>query len=127
MGNWTSRRPVGTTVGAGKRDRLVVIEYVPPPVDDTGTSGFPVDTWVPLGSPVWMEKADIAAEERFRAGQISAPFQTRWEMPFRADMDPEVVNVPKLRRLVYRGRTYDITAANQIGRREGIELLTVAT
>jgi hypothetical protein len=41
-------------------------------------------------------------------------------------MDPDLLDVPKRRRLVYKGRTYDIVAAGQIGRNEGVELLTLA-
>jgi hypothetical protein len=40
--------------------------------------------------------------------------------------DPELVDVVKARRLVASGRIYDITAAAQIGRRQGLELLTRA-
>jgi hypothetical protein len=34
-------------------------------------------------------------------------------------MDPEVVDVTKLRRLLYRGWTYDIVAAEILQREEG--------
>ena len=48
-------------------------------------------------------------------------------MSYIASMDPELVDVPKLRRLVYQGRTYEIVHAAMIGRREGIEFLTIAS
>jgi hypothetical protein len=48
-------------------------------------------------------------------------------MYYRADMDPDLVDVPKARRLVFGGRVHDIAAAQHLGRREGIELSTKAT
>jgi hypothetical protein len=42
-------------------------------------------------------------------------------------MDPDLVDVPKLRRVLFHGRIHDIVAANQIGMREGVELLTLAS
>lgn len=107
----------------GERDRAVTIQQL---TESAGSSGFPVETWATLVTPVWMRKLDVGSQERFAAAQLSAPYETQWEMGYRTDMDPELVNVPKTRRLLYGGRTYDITGASQIGRREGIELLTVA-
>jgi ribosomal protein S5 len=41
-------------------------------------------------------------------------------------MDPDLVDVQKERRLVVSGRIFDIRAATTIGRRRGIELVTLA-
>jgi len=92
----------------------------------TGASRFPVDTWTPLLARVWMRKVELKLTEQFRAGQESAYAETRWEMGYRADMDPERIDVPTVRRLQYQDRIYDITGASVIGQREGIELLTLA-
>jgi SPP1 family predicted phage head-tail adaptor len=111
------------TIAAGDLDRLVTIQQL---TDEIGSSGFPVETWTTLAS-AWMSKGDVSGRERLRAEQLSAPFDTRWQMHYRADMDPELVDVPKKRRLVYQGRSYDIVAAVQLNRREGVELLTLAS
>lgn len=107
----------------GERDRAVTIQHL---TESAGSSGFPVETWTTLKTPVWMRRLDASPRERFQAGQLSAPLDTQWEMGYRADMDPELVDVQKKRRLIYQGRVHDITGASQIGRREGIELLTLA-
>lgn len=107
----------------GERNRAVTIQQM---TESAGTSGFPVETWSTLATPVWMRKLETGGKERFAAAQLSAPYDTQWEMGYRADMDPDLVNVPKARRLLFAGRTYDITGADQIGTREGIELRTVA-
>ena len=107
----------------GQRDRAVTIQQLTEGVD---ASGAPTETWTTLVTPVWMRKRDLRQDERFKASQLSAPVETMWEMPYRTDMDPESVDVPKTRRLLYQQRTYDIVGASQIGRREGIELMTLA-
>lgn len=105
----------------GERDKFVTIEALN---QTLGPSRFPVEEWVPMDA-VWMRKDDLRGPERFQAMQLTAPFDTRWEMGYRADMDPELVDVPKMRRLLYQGRVYDIVEAHQIGRREGVELQTL--
>lgn len=110
-------------LNAGTLDREVTIEQL----QTEGAPGYPVESWVTLEAGVWMSKQDIRGNERFRASQLSANFDTRWQLQWRDDMDPNVIDVPKTRRLVFAGRTYDITAAMEIGRQEGVELLTIAS
>lgn len=107
---------------AGERDRLVTLQAV---TQGKGASGAPVETVATLAS-VYASKADLSARERYLADQESAAADTRWEIDYRSDMDPELVDVPKSRRLVYQGRSHDIVTASQIGRREGVELVTLA-
>src|SRR4051812_22838159 len=120
--------PLGgaTPMEVGERDRAVTIQQRSS-TDARGASGMPVETWTTLATPVWMRKEDIGGRERFAASQLTQAYTTRWEMGYRADMDPELVTVIKVRRLLYQGRTYDVVDASQIGRREGIELLTMET
>jgi head-tail adaptor len=102
------------------------------PADDTtDTSGAPIDgPWTTLLDDVPMARTDVQGRERFIADQESALADTRWEMGYRADMDPDLVDVVKLRRLVVRGRVYDIEAASvmSVGGSvlAGIELMTRA-
>lgn len=107
----------------GERDRAVTILQLS---DSVGSSKFPVETWTVLETAVWMRKLDVKGMERFVAAQVSAPFDSQWEMGYRSDMDPELYDVPKTRRLLYQGRLFEVVAASQIGRREGIELMTLA-
>lgn len=107
---------------AGERDRFVMIQAL---TESEGTSGFPVETFTDFVEE-WMAKADLSGMERFRADQLSTRYDTRWEMPYTADMDPETVDVAKTRRLKYQGRYYDIVSASMRGRYEAIELLTLS-
>jgi SPP1 family predicted phage head-tail adaptor len=109
---------------SGARDRLVTIQAL---TEGKGDSNFPVDTWEDLAE-VWAHKEDASARERFSftANQETAPYDTRWTIPFMDAMDPELVNVRKARRLIVKGRVHDIVGATEIGRREGLELQTLA-
>lgn len=107
----------------GERNRAVTVQQLE---DAVPNSKFPTERWTTLVTPVWMRKLDARAGETQKVQQVSAAFDTQWEMGYRDDMDPDRVDVPKKRRLVYQGRTFQIVAASQIGQREGIELLTVA-
>lgn len=106
---------------SGRRDKLVTIQQSAPP---TGGS-FPADSWTALAS-AWMNRQDTQADERFAASQESGFVQTTWHMAYREDMDPDLVDVPARRRLLYQSRVYNIRAAATIGRKDGIELLTLA-
>jgi head-tail adaptor len=116
--------PRSTPMDAGERDRYITLQQL---TESTGTSGFPVESWTTLIG-VFAKKIDVGGRERFTmaAGQMSAPFDARWEIPFVTSMDPDAIDVPKKRRLVYQGRVHDIVAAAEIGRRQGIELVTTA-
>lgn len=109
-------------VAAGKRTRLVTIQQV---TDGTDSSGFPVETWTTLDTE-YMSRADLRGNEDFRSNQTTAFAETQWHMRWREDMDPEVVDVPKTRRLLVEGRVYDILSASNLEYRIGIELMTLA-
>ncbi len=113
-------------VEAGQRDKKVTIEYLPT-TDEAGSSGFPVSDWTVLGTE-YMSKREVSQTERFTGAQLSAPVDTEWEMPYRQTMDPDAIDVPARRRLVYRGRRYDITRASLMTFEDGqgIKLVTLA-
>ena len=111
-----------TQASAGRRDLRVTIEQLTP---STGSTGYPIETWTTL-TTVWMGREDLLAGERFTANQETAFKDTRWEMEYLADMDPDVLDVPKVRRLNHEGRIYNIRSASMIGRRRAIELITLA-
>jgi hypothetical protein len=96
-------------------------------VDTVDPDGFPTDVWTTL-RVAYMSKSEMSTlrgQEHFTAGQLSAPTITKWQMDYVPDMDPDLVDVAKLRRLVYRSRAYDITDAHVMGMRRGVEFTTV--
>jgi hypothetical protein len=108
----------------GERDRAVTIQQL----EETIAPGrLPKETWILLATPVWFRKLDAKSSEKVKSDQVAANFDTQWEMGYRGDMDPDLIDVPKKRRLLYQGRIYPIVGASQIGRREGIEVLTLSS
>ena len=91
----------------------------------TAPSGATKEQWYLLASVVWMSKRDVRGDERLKMDMVSAKFDSLWEMGYRPDMDPELVDVAKLRRLVYQDRIYQIVFATQLGRREGIQIASI--
>lgn len=114
----------GTLLEHGKRDRTVTIQYRR---DGVSTTSFPVDDWdTTREKRVPMAREEVRGREDLRGGQVQSSYETRWFMAYRADMDPDLIDVPHTRRLALNGRVLNIIAAKHIGRKEGIELLTIA-
>lgn len=111
---------------AGQRDRRITIQQRTT-TDQADESGTPNDvgTWTTL-STAYAEKIPIGGRERFDAEQRSAPYDTRWRIGYRADMDPELHDIPKVRRFVYQARIYEIVDAQLIDRRDGVDVMTLA-
>jgi SPP1 family predicted phage head-tail adaptor len=109
----------------GQRDWIITIQRLDAPdaVDDTGA---PIENWVTLVDQMPAAKYDVRGMERFAAQQLSASYDVKWHINYRTDMDPELIDVAKHRRIVHQNRVYDIVAATMIGRREAVELLTLA-
>jgi hypothetical protein len=114
-----------TPIEAGELDRVVTLQQRGAS-DAVDSAGAPVETWTTLAANIPACKRDVRGGERFMAEQLAASFDTRWEIHWRTDMDPDTVDVPKLRRVLHGSRVYDIVYASEIGRREGIELSTLA-
>lgn len=99
---------------AGNLDRRIQILRNDPTADALGGQA---DDWREIAT-VWASKLEISDAERLRASEegstVTMRFQIRWS-PTVADLDPRD-------RLVFDGRTFDISAVKEIGRRDGLEL-----
>ena len=103
-------------IAAGKLDRrleILVREEVRDPL-----SGESREAW-PTLAEVWAEVVPGLGAERYGEQQRVATNATRFRIRFRDDVTP-------LNRLRYRGREYDIHGVQEIGRREGLEILAEA-
>lgn len=114
---------------SGQRRKLITIQQL---TESRGTSNFPIEDWTLLRR-LLASREDLQAPRRFRedfkGDQLTALTETKWQIPYCADIDPETVAVPKTRRLVYRDRVYDITSATIHEATTGgryIEFMTVA-
>ncbi|WP_454280485.1 phage head closure protein [Sphingomonas sp. Marseille-Q8236] len=104
---------------AGALDRRITIERTTPVDDGYQTRA---GAWVPL-TTVWAQYRPGRGSERFAAAMQSASqpaaFWIRWSSKV-ADVGPQD-------RVRFEGRLYQITARSEIGRREGIELMCIAS
>lgn len=108
----------------GQRTRRVTVQFRR---DGQSTSSFPVDNWDVVRSAVIpMAREDVSGTEADRGHQAQSAYQTRWYLAYRCDMDPELVDVTKDRRLVWQTRVHDIVSGVVVGMRDAIELRTVA-
>lgn len=103
---------------AGKLDRRISIERASTYQDETGQE---VARWAPVAT-VWASWRRASARETLAAAEVSAEvtdvFEIRWSNLV-AELDPKD-------RVIYDGRTYDIAAVTEIGRREGLRIAAAA-
>lgn len=116
---------------AGRLDRMITIQRGGSTVGD---DGHPVDSWSTLGTlrrPASM--VPIRGEERFSAPQYVA----REQVEFRVQYAAVLADLTPLDRIIYPAfesdspltdpetrRVYDIMAVHEIGRREGLQIMT---
>lgn len=103
---------------AGKLDRRIVIQR-----STTSADAFnePVETFATLAT-VWAEAKPISDGERMKAGQTLADKMIRFTIRYSstvADVDPRD-------RIVFDGRTFDISGIKEVGRRVGLEITATA-
>lgn len=103
---------------AGQMDRRITIRRATTATNDFGEA---VPTWCDLVT-VWASKEDIRDSERFQAQEVGADRTTR----FRIRYSQAVADVTPKDTIVYDGRTYNIVATKELGRRVGIEITASA-
>ncbi len=116
---------MATRAAAGVRNKLVTMQQLGDAV--ASTSGFPTET-VAASYDLWAARNDLTnsgwSRERNAGNQVSARLETEWVLPYRAEIDPELVDVCKVFRLVYQGRTHDIVIASLIGQKHAVLVTT---
>ena len=103
-------------MNAGELDRLVKLQKYTASQD---TYGEETKTWSDIAT-VWAKKKDLKGTERWLANQNIAKVTCVYVTRYRSDVTP-------LCRLIDAdGRTYNITAAVEVGRKEGLWLYVEA-
>lgn len=97
---------------AGDLDRMITIEQYALTRD---ADNQPIETWTAIAT-VAASWRRATANERLASAQVTAMvtdiFEIRWA--------PTVVEADPKCRLVYDGRSYDLTEVTEIGRQEGL-------
>jgi SPP1 family predicted phage head-tail adaptor len=100
---------------AGALDRRITLQRGVAVQDDFNQ---PVKSWEEIAT-VWAEVRPVGGGEGFDAQQLKATADVRIAIRYRDDVTPET-------RVVYGSQVHDILAIQEIGRREGLELITRA-
>jgi hypothetical protein len=113
----------------GRRDRQITVRRRD--VNAVDAEGTPDPRAVTSEAyQVFASRVDILPGPGFwellRANQFTARGDVKWFLPFRDEWDPDRVDVPKEFVIEYGTRTYDITHAEVIGRKDQVALTTLA-
>ena len=101
---------------AGRMDRQVTLQAR---TVSRNAQGEDVASYTDLAT-VWAEKFDLRGREYFAAQQSRAEVTTRWRIRY-------LDSLRAVDRLVHDGTAYDVVAPPaEIGRRQGLELVTTA-
>lgn len=111
---------------AGNLDRKVSIQEK---TETRDAAGQPIETWEQIGVPRSAQRLPVSGSERFTADQFIAREQVEWRVRWSADL----ADLNALHRVVYPvttsgtvpdSRIYDVMAVHEIGRREGLRIVT---
>ncbi|MES3154347.1 phage head closure protein [Sphingomonas faeni] len=102
---------------AGSLDRRITIERPDMRADALGTN---IPGWVSLAR-VWAQKVPQRAVEAWKAGSTASTREFMWRIRW----SPQVADIATTDRLVHGDVVYEISGVQEIGRREGIEIITV--
>jgi SPP1 family predicted phage head-tail adaptor len=102
---------------ARKLDRRITIQRATTVKDGLGTA---IPTWTDLAT-VWAQRVPQRAIETWKAGGTAATREVMWRIRW----SEKVADVGPADRLVYKGTVMQISGTQEIGRREGIEIITV--
>jgi head-tail adaptor len=111
---------------AGQLDRRVVVQRKS--LSQSG-SGEPIESWQTVGTTRWAYRFPVSGTERFTAEQFAAleqvEFRLRWSDDI-ADLQPQdrIIEPASDAGAPPARSTYDIIGVHEIGRREGLRVLT---
>lgn len=105
-------------IEAGKLDRRISIQRYGVTYDDDNQ---PIEAWTPL-TTVWASVQYASDGERVRAAEVGATITIRFQIRYSS----VVAGVNPKDRVVYDGKTFDISAVKELGRREGQEISAAA-
>ena len=100
-------------MNSGKMDRRVTIQSYTVTTDDWG---HPSKTWS-THSTVWASKRDVALREPTELLQQVGYVKTHWIVRYDSNLDVTM-------RVVYDNKHYYVIGVREIGREEGMELIT---
>lgn len=104
-------------LNAGQMDREIVLQTATASTD--ATTGQELDTWT--DDTIWAQWVPAGTREAWQARQINSAIDGLFRI---YDRSPRPS--PDTARVVFDGRTFDVTGVMEMGRGEGLELAVVA-
>lgn len=108
----------------GKLDRRISIQRK---TDTRDAHGQPIPTWEQIGRQRWAGYSPTSGSERFVSDQFISRQQTEFQVQWASDL----ASLSPLDRVVFPYSTepadadiYEIMAVHEIGRREGLRIMT---
>lgn len=109
---------------AGQLDQKISIERRTDTLDDHGQ---PIPAWTRIGPTRWAKRFPLSGDERFTSDQFISREQMEWTVRWATDLSA----LNPLDRIIYpvtsspsNSEIYDIIAVHEIGRREGLKIIT---
>lgn len=110
---------------AGKLDRKIQIERRTDTRDDHGQ---PIAVWTRIGTTRWASYGPVSGAERFIADQFVAREQVEFQVRWASDLDDlnpkDRIVFPITSGTASDSQIYEIMAVHEIGRREGLRIIT---
>ena len=103
------------TQPAGRRDRRIVIEKDTATPGDTDGHGTQIQTWTPFAER-WAQVIETGGAELEAAQATNAEVTVLFKLLHLAGVTPAM-------RVIYKGRTFDVIRALEVGRAVGLNIL----
>jgi len=103
---------------AGALDRRITIQTY---AITRNADNEPVEGFTDLAT-VWASVNYVSDAERVRAAEVGASISVRFQIRYSAT----VAGIDAKDRVVFEGKTFDISGVKEIGRREGLEISAAA-
>jgi len=101
---------------AGRKDRRIAIQTL---TTTRSATGAVTEAWI-LAHTVWAEKTHIDGGEKFTGDQLVSEAYVNFKIDYISNISP------RLHRVLYEGRVYDILNTAEVGRREALNIVTKA-
>jgi len=100
----------------GRMDRHITIQELTADSPAQDTYGAPSESWGTY-KKMWAEKRDTGGIESYMSKALQAEITTIWRVRYDSGITHKM-------RIYYNSEGYDIVSINEIGRKEGLEIMT---
>lgn len=110
-------------MNAGRMDRRIRFEEAVGVRDPDTNESIP--TWLPRAT-VWAERRPLRGSELYAARQVIANVEIKWRIRWPQGFTVTPDSTMRIRDIFDGEREHDILSVIEVGRREGLEMLTKA-